>query len=163
VKKNLSVESIKYLGVIIDEKLKFDKNILAIQKKVGVKINFIQRLGGKLNKFSKITLYKSIILPHFDYCSSILFLANDGEFQALQKLQNRMMRLILKCRSDTPIRQMLLQLKFLSVRQRINNNTLVLLFKMERGLLPEFLCCNLNQVHNMYTHNTRGGSDFTLP
>jgi hypothetical protein len=28
------VESIKYLEVIIDEKLKFDKNILAIQKKV---------------------------------------------------------------------------------------------------------------------------------
>jgi hypothetical protein len=40
------VESIKYLGVIIDEKLKFDKIILAIQKKVGIKINFIQRLGG---------------------------------------------------------------------------------------------------------------------
>jgi hypothetical protein len=59
----------------------------------------------------------------------------EGEFQALQKLQNRMMRLILKCRCDTPIRQMLLQLEFLSVRQRITYNTLVLLFKMERGPL----------------------------
>jgi hypothetical protein len=63
----------------------------------------------------------------------------------------------------TTIRQMLLQLEFLSVRQRISYNTLVLLFKIERGLLPEYLCCNLNQVHNMHTHNTRGGSDFTLP
>jgi hypothetical protein len=27
---------------------------------------------------------------------------------------------------------------------------------MERGLLPEYLCYNT-------THNTRGGSDFTLP
>jgi hypothetical protein len=70
------VDSIKYLGVIIDEKLKFDKNILDIQKKVGKKINFIQRLGGELNKFSNITLYKSIILTHFVYCSSILFFAN---------------------------------------------------------------------------------------
>jgi hypothetical protein len=25
---------------------------------------------------------------------------------------------------------------------------------MERGLLPEYLCNNLNQVHNMHTHTT---------
>jgi hypothetical protein len=30
----------------------------------------------------------------------------------------------------------------------------MLLFKMERGLLPEYLCYNLNQVHNMHTHTT---------
>jgi hypothetical protein len=53
--------------------------------------------------------------------------------------------------------------KFLSVRQRINYNTLMMLFKLERALLPEYLCCNLNQVNKMHTHNTRGGSDFTLP
>jgi hypothetical protein len=39
------VESIKYLGVIIDEKLKFDKNILAIQKKVGKKNQFYSNAG----------------------------------------------------------------------------------------------------------------------
>jgi hypothetical protein len=157
------VEDIKYLGVVIDNKLRFNKNIELIQKKISKKINFIRRLGGKINKYSKITLYNAIIVPHFDYCSSILFLANESQLNELQKLQNRMMRTILKCRLDTSIRQMLDSLNFLSVRQRITHNTMMLLFKMENGLLPNYLCSSLNRVRNTHSHNTRRGNDFVLP
>jgi hypothetical protein len=114
----------KYLGVVIDDKLKFNKNMEMQQKKISKKINFIRRLTSKL---SRITLYKAIILPHLDYCSPILFLANNSELSYLQKLQNRMMRTILRSRLDTPIRNMLETLNFLSdVRQRVTYNTLVL-------------------------------------
>jgi hypothetical protein len=128
----------KYLGVIIDNKLKFGKNLQQIEKKVSKKINFIRRLGNKLKEHSKITLYNAIIIPHFDYCSSILFLTNEGEFNSLQKLQNRIMRTILKCRMDTPIRDMLQSLNIMSVKQRVTYNTMMLLHKMEQGLLPQF-------------------------
>jgi hypothetical protein len=50
------VEDMKYLGVIIDNKLKFGKNLQQIEKKVSKKINFIRRLGNKLKEYSKITL-----------------------------------------------------------------------------------------------------------
>jgi hypothetical protein len=157
------VEDMKYLGVIIDNKLKFGKNVQQIEKKIGKKINFIRRLGNKLNKHSKMTLYNAIIIPHFDYCSSILFLANEGEFNSLQKLQNRIMRTILKCRMDTPIRDMLQSLNLLSVKQRVTYNTMMLLYKMEKGLLPNYLCHSLNRVRNSHSHNTRSGDDFILP
>jgi hypothetical protein len=130
----------KYLGVVIDGKLKFNKNMEKLQKIFCKKINFIRRLGSKLSKYSKTILYKAIILPHLDYCSSILFLANNSELNNLQKLQNRMMRTILRSRLETPIRNMLETLNFLSVRQRVTYNTMVLLYKMEKNLLPEFLC-----------------------
>jgi hypothetical protein len=91
-----------------------------LKKKISKKINFIRRLGNKLNKHSKMTLYNAIIIPNFDYCSSILFLANEGEFNSLQKLQNRIMRTILKCRMDTPIRDMLQSLNLLSAKKKGN-------------------------------------------
>jgi hypothetical protein len=138
------VKHMKYLGVVIDDKLKFNKNMEMLQKKISKKINFIRRLSSKLSKYSKITLYKAIILPHLDYCSSILFLANNSELSYLQKLQNRMMRTILRSRLDTPIRNMLETLNFLSVRQRVTYNTMVLLYKMEKNLLPDYLCSSLH-------------------
>jgi hypothetical protein len=80
--------------------------------------------------------------------SSIIFLANEIQLNELQKLQNRMMRTLLKCRMDTSIWQM-------SVHQRITHNTMMLLFKIENGLLPNYLCSSLNRVHNTHSHNSR--------
>jgi hypothetical protein len=157
------VDSIKYLGVIIDERLKFNKNVDQIEKKIAKKINFVKRLGSKLNKSAKITLYNSIIAPHFDYCSSILFLANEGEISSLQKQQNRIMRTILNCRMTTPIKDMLARLSFLSVEQRVNYNTMTLIYKMENGLLPDYLCHSLNRVGDNHSYNTRNRNDFALP
>jgi hypothetical protein len=57
------VTEMKYFGVIIDDKLKFDRNT---------------------NYTIKILLYKSLVAPHFAYCSSILFLSNAGQFQDMQ-------------------------------------------------------------------------------
>jgi hypothetical protein len=76
------VRHMKYLGVVIDDKLKFNKNMEMLQKIISKKINFIR------SKLRKTTLYKAIILPHLDYCSSILFLANNSELSYLQKLEN---------------------------------------------------------------------------
>ncbi|KAJ8961535.1 hypothetical protein NQ318_014786 [Aromia moschata] len=60
----------------------------------------------KINNLSltaNITVYKSIIQPHFDYCSSIVYLMDKNCKDQLQKLQNRAMRIILKCNRHTPI------------------------------------------------------------
>jgi hypothetical protein len=40
---------------------------------------------------------------------------------------------------------------------------MMLLYKMEKGLLPNYLCHSLNRVRNSHSHNTRSGDDFILP
>ena len=62
---------IKYLGVIIDDKLSFDQNVNHVCRKVGLKVNVLNRLRNELNPNQKLTLYKAIIEPHFNYCASI--------------------------------------------------------------------------------------------
>jgi hypothetical protein len=43
------------------------------------KVGFLGRIQQKLTKTAKITIYNSIILPHLDFCSSILFLTRGFE------------------------------------------------------------------------------------
>jgi Reverse transcriptase (RNA-dependent DNA polymerase) len=62
------VETIKYLGVLIDSKLNFNDNFNYVLKKMAKKINFLGRIRKKLNKNSKVIVYQSIISPHVDYC-----------------------------------------------------------------------------------------------
>ena len=54
------------------------------------------RLTKLVNMNYRIKLYNHIIIPHFVYCPSILFLLNATQMDKLQKLQNRAMRMILK-------------------------------------------------------------------
>jgi hypothetical protein len=61
----------KYQGVVFDDKLKFNKNMEMLQEKLAKKSTLSE--DSKLNKYSKTTLYKAMILPHLDYCSLILF------------------------------------------------------------------------------------------
>ena len=89
------VREIKYLGVIIDDNLKFNAHIDNVIKKIAKKYGILCRLKNELTISSKIQLYKSIISPHLDFCPTFLYLANNTQLLRLQRLQNRIMRLIL--------------------------------------------------------------------
>ena len=60
------------------------------------KVYFISRMRNKLDKESKKILYKSLVVPSIDYCSTILFMCNEQELRTLQVLQNKVPRAVLK-------------------------------------------------------------------
>ena len=157
------VREIKYLGVIIDDKLKFDVHIDNVIKKIAKKYGILCRLNKDLNTFSKIHLYKSIISPHLDFCASILFLANETQTSRLQRLQNRIMRLILRCSRYTSSTWMLDALQWLSVKQRIVFMTMVFIFKVVNGLLPRYLCDRIVRGSDIHRYNTRNAVEIRTP
>ena len=73
-----------------------------------------------------------MIKPHFEYCSTILFLGNNQMIERLQKLQNRGMRCILMCNRLTPIQSMLNTLQWLTINQRTIMNVLIFIFKKKK-------------------------------
>lgn len=102
-----------------------------------------------------IYLYKALISPHFDFCPSIIFLANEQQMSRLQKLQNKVMRLILQCNRRTPIRNMLGALQWLSVRQRVTFSTLLLIYKIVKGIAPEYLQSRITRGRDVHQYGTR--------
>jgi hypothetical protein len=156
------VSSLKYLGVVIDEKLKFQHHLNFVSKKAGKKFGVLCRLNKDLTFWSKILVYKSIIAPHFEYCTSILFLFSDTQMYQLQKIQNRCMRLVLRCGRRVPVRAMLATLGWLSVKQRVYYKTLQLIKKIKLGLVPAYLLEEIVLNGDVHSYPTRAQGDFRL-
>jgi hypothetical protein len=124
------VNEIKYLGVIFDHKLSFHSHIQYVLNKMSQKVYLLSRIGKNLNIYTRRLLYTTIVSPHLNYGSSVLFMLPAYKVHEIQIVQNRAMRNILCCSRYTPINLMLKILKFLSVKQTLIFNTLITVFKI---------------------------------
>lgn len=158
-----NVQKMKYLGVIIDNELKFDAHIDFIQKKTASKIGYFKRISKKLTQKAKIIACASIVMPNINYCSTLQIACNKEQINALQKLQNRAMRIILKCDYLTPINFMLNELKWLSINQRIVYNVILMIFMMKNDLAPKYLTKKLMYANEIHGRNTRNMVELRLP
>lgn len=151
------VAEYKYLGVIIDDCLNFNAHLDYTVKKMNKKLGLLKRLQHKMPRDCKEIYYKSLVSPHIDYCSSVLFIMNSGQIETLQKIQNKFMRLILRAERRTHIVDLLDRLHWQSIKQRIYFNTLKLIYHMIKGDLPEYLKKLLvtnRDIHKYETRNT---------
>ena len=162
-KEKLSiVQSVKYLGVYIDSELNFKTHIEKLIQKFAQRVNYFSRVAKSLNLKCRVDIYKSIVAPYFQYCPTILIYANNTDLNRIQVIQNRAMRIILKCNGYTPIRLMLECLGFLTVRQYYMYQTLYFIFKINNNFLPMYLKHQLVVVHEIHEYQTRNCQDFYI-
>ena len=88
------VKSQKFLGVEIDENLKFDKHIEKICKKASAGIGAIRRIKPFVPPSSLENVYKCLVQPYFDYCAPVWDTRGKTLTDKLQKLQSRTARVI---------------------------------------------------------------------
>ena len=80
---------IKYLGVLVDNKLSFNDHVCHIKSKASKQVNALLRLSSNLDKDVKLILYRSFISAHFDYCPIVWSLCNKTTFNMLSSVQRR--------------------------------------------------------------------------
>lgn len=156
------VKEFKYLGVMIDEKLSLKANVDYLCKKVSKKVGVLCRLAKFITMAARVSIYKAIIAPHFDYCATLLYQCDEGSFDRMQKLQNRAMRAILMCKKRTPVRTMLQNLNMLNVRQRVRETTLKFIHKLKTGRLPGYLREMVQLKSDVHKYPTRSRNDFRV-
>lgn len=149
------VHEIKYLGVIIDDKLLLKRNAEHVAIKMSRMVGFMNRNRKKLPATTRLTLYKCMIGSHVDYCSTVLFLNRKEEIRMLQKVQNRALRIITYGNRYSSIVQMLQQTQLLSVWQRICFNVLLMIYKTTKNLLPGYLSVNIERVGDVQPYGLR--------
>ena len=100
------VQNYKYLGVKLDPQLSFQAHVQYIRGKIVPKIRLLGQVSDILDQETRLSLYKSLILPIFDFSDSVYNCLNQRDSHILQKLQNCAMRCILQCDKLTHIRDM---------------------------------------------------------
>lgn len=156
------VERFKYLGVIIDPELKFNQHVDYVCKKISKKLGVLRRCSGYLSLWSRKLVYNTIVLPHFNYMSSILYLANKTDKRRLQLLQNRGMRAILKCSRYTSVRNMLGRLQWLKVDDLLEVAVMKFVHKCKLKEQPEYCVEKLTTFNQVHGYHTRHGGDFIV-
>lgn len=111
---------------------------------------------------TKLMLYNAIAVPHLQFCSTLLFNLPQYKINQLEIIQNRAMRLILKCNHYTPVKSMLSVLNMLSVNQRIMFSVYLFIFKLKKRFLPDYICDKLTVFEDVHNYGTRNRTDFIL-
>ena len=87
-----SSDTMKVLGIDIDDRLTFDGHISNICIKAGRQLNVIQRLKGSLDQDSRMAIYKSFIMSNFNYCPLIWMFTSKTSLSKLENIQKLALR-----------------------------------------------------------------------
>ena len=88
------VTATKYLGIIIDNKLKWINHILYIKNKISKTIGLFYKLGQYLEKKALINFYYSLVFPYLIYCNEVWGNASTVHLDPIIKIQKRAIRTI---------------------------------------------------------------------
>ena len=156
----------KYLGVYVDESLKFDIHVNNLTAKLAKLIGWLGRLRKTLPTGLLHIVYNSYVLPNFDYACTSWGSVN-ANTKCIQRLQNRAARTI--CNNFDIINyrgiDLVRELQWLSISQRINYFLCVLVFNCIHGNAPCYLSDSIDMASHMQDRNTRlnMSSDVNVP
>ena len=88
-------------------------------------------------------LVHAVILSRLDYCNSLFFKMGKSNTYKLQKVQNAAARLVARKRKREGISEVLRELHWLEVEQRIMFKILLLVFKCVNGV------CSANLIEKL--------------
>ena len=155
----------KLLGVLIDDKLCWERHINEVIVPKVLKALWMLRVVREFLPISLLSnLYKSLIQPHFDYCSSLWGNCGAGLKEKLQKLQNRAARIITKSGYEVRSSQILGDLNWLDLEARRKHQKSVLMYKIFQGDAPTCLQDLFKNSNTVHQYNLRcSDSNLALP
>ena len=158
-------ETVKYLGVTLDQQLKWDVHINVLCSKVSKLVNYLSRLRYFLNETCLKLLYNSLILPLFDYADLIYGSSNTKYTMQLQKLQNRAGRTILRIspykHTSNHVIHQLLNWESLNSRRKKHINSMV--FKCLHDLSAPYLKDSFKFISHNYSLRSNGNLSLPKP
>jgi len=89
------VEQYKYLGMVLDNKLTYQRCLAEVIKKTSHKIWMLAKIRKLLTRKMALSIYKTMIRPYFDYADVVYMGGRGDQLAKLQRLQNRALKLCL--------------------------------------------------------------------
>lgn len=159
--------SVKYLGATIDQSLSFDAMARSVLQKVNARLKYLYRKQDFLTQHTKKLLVMSLIQCHFDYCCSIWYPGLTQSLKnKLQVTQNKLIRFILGLDPRSHIGPaQFRELNWLPVSKRVDQIILCHVFKVKKGLAPDYMLegfISQDSIHSYKTRLSKKGA-FAIP
>ena len=100
-------------------------------------------------------LSNALVLPHFDYCSSVWSNSSKTNLSSLQIQHNKLARIILSADYLTPIDDMLNELCWHRLNKRWDIAMYCCIYKCLMNLAPSYLTSNFTFASSIHSYSTR--------
>ena len=128
------VTDTKYLGVTLQNNMKFDTHIDNICTKANKMLGLLRRNLKSAPSKTKELGYKSVVRPILEYASSVWDPHSKKDIRKIEKIQRRAARFVLnKYKKTESVTKMLEQLKWQTLEQRRKKSRLCMLYKINNG------------------------------
>ena len=143
--------SIRFLGVIIDDKLKFNLHINEITKKISKNSAILYKLRQYLPENTLLSVYRSIIECYINYCNLIFGNAALTHISPLVIAQKKAVRIVANLPPRSHTNSIFLRLKLLKVHD---------FFKYNLGIFMKNNESYFSQNFRLNLFNTRSGNHY---
>ena len=159
------VNTAKYLGITLDSLLTFKEHVASVSGRTVGKIKLLGRISGFIPQQTNLMLYKTLILPIFDYCDFVWDCLSQHDAQTLQKLQNMALKNVPQVDQLTLMIAVheTVALPYLHIRQK--QHTAGMMYKVSNDQVPEGVKILFRHVQNVSTRITRQSqsNNFCIP
>ena len=155
-KTNLrEVECIKYLGVILDNKLSWIQHISYVKNKISKGIGIMYKARNYINKKALIGLYHSYIYPYFIYYIESWGNASNYHLDPLFVIQKRILRIPTFSSYDVPSDSLFKHTNILLLYKLVHYRIGIMMNKYANYLLPSVMKDLYTVNSDIHEHNTR--------
>ena len=161
------VKNIRYLGVIIDDKLQWNIHARQVIKSLSYKIYGLSKMRKFIDQDLLNMLYLSLVQPVSDYSCSVWGHCSCKSIDKLFRLQKRAARVVTgnfdytHCTGNDIVKR----LKWQTFQQRRDYFIATLMFKCIHGLAPTHMINELEMVFERHVYHTRSADslDVVIP
>ena len=129
----------KSLGIYVDENLTWYLHVDKLCKKIASAIGAIKRVKPFVPQSTLLSIYNSLVQPHFDYCSLVWGNCGKTLSNKLQKSQNRAARVITSSSYDADVNSLFDKLSWKDLNSQRQIQKALMVFKSLNGLVPKYL------------------------
>ena len=152
--------SIKYLGVLVDENLKWNSHINGVAALVGRNIGVMGRAKHYLTSKQLLLLYNALVLPHLNYCLIIWGINYETVLNKILVLQKRAVRMIDKKPFFHHSKPLFIKHKILRFPEMVKVQCIMILLAHLNNNLP-------SPIESMFKYSTptnrRSNQHFCIP
>ena len=157
------VRSIKFLGLVIDEKLSWKAHIDNICKIIARNIGVMSKLSHFLPHYIMLSLYSTLILPYLNYGLVAWGNAATSQINRLCILQKKAIRIINNAEFRAHTNNLFLKNKVLKIKDLYIFQLGQLMYKLINQQLPLPFNDMFVKNDSIHKHFTRQASSFHLP
>ena len=130
--------SLKLLGVVLDNKLNFSKHVKLMCPEATSRIGTLTRMRKLVTEKTKLLLSKSVILSGLNYCSTVRFFITASDKRKLERMQEKGLRTVFNDNISS-YESLLKKATLPTLCNRRLQVLTILMLKVKNGMSPDYI------------------------